>query len=275
MDEQEIWDDIVGAAWVEFADVLDVHSAPFGDAALRALEATKGERVLDVGCGTGETTRRLAQDVGSEGRAIGIDLSTRAIEHARSVGPALPQLTYVAGDVLTEQLDAPVDAIYSRFGVMFFDHPVDAFDRLRSLLVAGGRMAFTAWQDPFSNPWMLVPVVASAAVLGPPELPAPGAPGPFSLPSAEVITATLTEAGWGEVEVETLSAEPPFRSGDARATAAMMSRTNPLFATALRSTPELRDALVDAVAEALRPHERDGVVVLQATASIVRATSGD
>jgi SAM-dependent methyltransferase len=275
MDERELWDDVVGDAWVEFAEVLDAHSAPFGEAALDALAIAAGERVLDVGCGTGETTRRLGTLVGTPGRAIGIDLSTRAIGHARSITPALPQVTFVAGDVLTEQLDAPVDAIYSRFGVMFFDHPVDAFDRLRSLLVPGGRMAFAAWQDPFSNPWMLEPVIASAAVLGPPDLPAPGAPGPFSLPSAEVITATLTDAGWTDVEVEALSIEQPFRSGDARSTATMMSRTNPLFATALRQSPDKRDALVDAVAEVLRPHERDGLVTAGAAASIVRATSAD
>lgn len=117
--------------------------------------------------------------------------------------------------------------------------------------------------------------MASVAVLGPPELPGPGEPGPFSLPSAEVITATLTDAGWANVEVEALQVEQPFLSGDARATATMMSRTNPIFAAALLRGPEQRDALVDAVAEVLRPHERDGLVTVGAAASIVRATSAD
>jgi SAM-dependent methyltransferase len=258
---------------VDFADVLDAHSTPFGSAAMDALGDLDGARVLDVGCGTGETTRRLAERTGTSGRVIGVDLSRRAIEHAGRVEPPLPQLSFVAGDVLEEQLDAPVDAIYSRFGVMFFDHAVDAFDRLRSLVKPGGQMAFAAWDDPFSNPWMLVPVAASAAVLGPPELPGPGEPGPFSLGSVDVVTTTLTDAGWTDVDVGNVRVDQPFRSGDALATATMMSRTNPLFATALRRLPDQRDALVDAVTEALQPYEVDGLVTLQASASIVTAVA--
>lgn len=271
VDQPEIWDDLVGDAWVRYADVLDAHSAPFGTAAIDALDPPTGAGVLDVGCGTGITTLALAERVGPDGRVTGADLSERMIDRARSRAADVPQVSFVVGDVLT--LDAQHDAIYSRFGVMFFDEPVRAFAHLRSLTRPGGRLAFAAWRDPFSNPWMLEPVMASAAVLGPPELPPPGAPGPFSLGSDDVITTTLARAGWQRPEITELSLEHPFGPGDAHATATMITGTNPVLAAGLRAMPERRSELTEAIATALRPHERSGVVVLGAAASIVTATA--
>jgi SAM-dependent methyltransferase len=273
MDQAEIWDDLVGDAWVQFADMLHIHSAPFGVAALDALGALDGATALDVGCGTGATTLLLADRVGPTGRVTGIDLSERMIERARSDATDVAHVSFIAGDVLELRPDAPVDAIYSRFGVMFFERPVDAFAHLRSLAGPGGRLAFSAWQDPFSNPWMLEPVLASAAVLGPPELPPPGAPGPFSLASTDVINTTLHEAGWAGIEITALSIEQPFGAGNAHETAIMVTGSNPVIAAGLQKMPGRRAEVVDVIAAALVPHERDGRIVLQAAASIVTATS--
>lgn len=271
MDQQELWDDIVGDGWVRFADVLDAQGAPFGNAAIEALAPPEGASVLDVGCGTGITAMQLADRVGPAGSVTGVDLSERMIERARLRAAGRPEVSFVVGDVL--EVDGRFDAIFSRFGVMFFEHPVEAFARLRSMVRPGGRLAFAAWRDPFSNPWMLEPVLASAAVLGPPALPAPGAPGPFSLASDDVLTATLTDAGWTGIEIAELSVEHQFGPGDARATAAMITWSNPVIAMGLRAMPERRGELQDVIAEALRPRERDGVIVMPAAASIVAATA--
>jgi hypothetical protein len=165
----------------------------------------------------------------------------------------------------------PVDAVFSRFGVMFFAEPTAAFTHLRSVARAGGRLAFCAWQDPFANPWMIAPVMAAVPVIGPPQLPEPGAPGPFSLASPDAVRALLTRAGWSSVQVEGLALERPFPAGDARATARMMCRTNPMLAAGLREHPERRDELLAAVADGLGEYVDGDAVVFAAAAWIVSA----
>lgn len=271
MEQHEVWGELVGDAWVTFADQLDAHSAPFGRAAMDALGPIDGATALDVGCGTGVTTLELADRVGARGHVTGADLSEPMIARARARAASRSGVSFVVGDVLELALDSPVDVVFSRFGVMFFDDPVAAFARLRTLTRAGGRLAFAAWSDPFSNPWMLAPVMASIPVLGPPELPEPGAPGPFSLSGPDVAETTLTAAGWSAVAVEVLALESPLAAGGAAEMAAMVCTTNPVLAAGLQRTPERRAELEALVAEALVPHERDGAVVLQATALIVSA----
>ena len=85
MDQREIWDDLVGDAWVRNADIIDQHSAPFGEAATERLGTVAGASVLDVGCGTGTTTRELARRGAA---AVGIDLSARMVAHARTLNAA-------------------------------------------------------------------------------------------------------------------------------------------------------------------------------------------
>jgi SAM-dependent methyltransferase len=88
MDEPDIWGDLVGDPWIEFADLLDEHSRPFGVAAIEALGPVVGARVLDVGCGTGRTTWDLADRVGPGGRVIGVDQSAPFVAAARAAGDA-------------------------------------------------------------------------------------------------------------------------------------------------------------------------------------------
>jgi SAM-dependent methyltransferase len=271
MHEDDIWGDLVSDPWVQFAHVIDGHSAPFGAAAMDSLEPLSGASVLDVGCGVGGTTWQLGERVGPDGRVLGVDLSAPFLEGARARGTA-DHVTFVLADAATVELD-PVDVVFSRFGVMFFPDPVVAFAHLRALTRPGGAVAFSCWQDPFANPWMTVPVIASAAVLGPPQLPPPGQPGPFAFASADTIRSVLGEAGWATVEVADLSVEQPFPAGDARGCAEVMSQLNPVLAGGLREAPDRGPDLLDAVTDALREYERDGEVVLPAAAWIVHATN--
>ena len=181
-------------------------------------------------------------------------------------------MSFVLADAASIELD-PVDAVFSRFGVMFFPDPTAAFAHLRQLVRADGALAFACWADPSANPWMSVPVMASVSVLGPPQLPPTGHPGPFAFASADTIHAILGEAGWAAVEVTELSLEQPFPAGDARNCAEVMSQLSPVLAGGIREAPDRRDALLDAVTAALQEYERDGEVVLAAAAWIVHTTS--
>ena len=209
MDQHEIWDDLVGDSWVRNADVIDRHSAPFGDAAMDRLGDITGARVLDVGCGTGTTTRQLAR---RGAIALGVDLSSRMIAHARLVETTdRSGARFAEADATEMDTDEPFDAIYSRFGVMFFDDLTAGFDRLRKLVAPEGRLAFASWGGPFDNPWMTTAVMASVPVLGPPELPGPEEPGPFSLATPDRVRAVLEAAGWADVQAEPLTIEGPRR----------------------------------------------------------------
>jgi SAM-dependent methyltransferase len=273
MDESEVWDEVVGDAWVRHADLIDAQSSAFGEAAMDALALPPGASVLDIGCGTGTTTMQLADRVGSSGRVLGVDLSSRMLARARERAADRPNVTFAIEDASSMVVDAPFDALFSRNGVMFFDDPLKAFSHLRSLVAPGGRLAFCCWKDPFSNPWMSVPMMASIPVLGPPDIPGPGKPGPFAFASADDTRAMLTQAGWSAVSIDELSVERPYMRGTARDAASAAVEVSPPFALALRARPELHDELVDAIATAMREHERDGVVVFQMTSWIVTATA--
>jgi hypothetical protein len=121
------------------------------------------------------------------------------------------------------------------------------------------------------NPWMTLPIMATVPVLGPPTLPAPGEPGPFSLSSTDVVHDVLRSAGWSGVHIETLAIDQPHPAGDAVSVARVVLELNPPIAQAVRRMPDRVDETVAAITGALRPLERDGVVHFDATALIVTA----
>lgn len=266
--QHEIWNDLVGDAWVRHADVHDQQAARFGEAAMDAVGSVAGASVLDVGCGTGATSAALAargaQDV------LGIDFSVPMITAARA-GNRRSEVRLEAGDVLDLHELAAYDVIFSRFGVMFFTDPTAAFTHLRALGRSDSRLGFCCWGPPAANPWMTLPVMATIPVLGPPNLAGPGEPGPFSLSSREVILDVLGDAGWTDVLVEDLSIVEPHPAGDAAAVARVIVEFSPPIVEGLRREPDRIDDARDAITEALRPLEHDGIVHLQASALVVTA----
>jgi SAM-dependent methyltransferase len=266
--QHEIWNDLVGDAWVRHADLHDRQALPFGDAAMAAIGSIAGATVLDVGCGTGATTTELA-DSGAHD-VLGVDLSVPMIAAARA-RDRRSQVRFQAGDVLELDQPSAYDVIFSRFGIMFFADPAAAFAHLRALGRPDVRLGFCCWGPPADNQWMILPVVATIPALGPPILAGPREPGPFSLPSSEVIGAVLSEAGWTDVRVDELTIVQAHPAGDASAVARVVVEFSPPIVEGLLRHPERRDEVLDAIADALRPFERDGVVHLQASARIVTA----
>jgi SAM-dependent methyltransferase len=266
--QHDIWNDLVGEAWVRHAEVHDRHAAPFGDAVLDAVGPFGGAAVLDVGCGTGAISAEVASR--GAGEVVGVDISRPMIEAARASNDR-PNVRFVIGDAATLDDSARYDVILSRFGVMFFDDPAEAFTRLRTVGTPDARLGFCCWGPPADNPWMLVPVMATIPVLGPPTFAGPNEPGPFSLAEPEKIQRILDESGWRDVDISTLTLDLPHPAGDADSVARVVIEFSPPIAESLQRQPDRANDARAVVADALRPFERDGVVNLCASARIVTA----
>jgi SAM-dependent methyltransferase len=198
------WNETAGPKWVALQKLIDDQIRPLGRRAMDHAALLPGERVLDVGCGCGETTIELARRLAPGGSALGIDLSAvmleRARQSARQHGVAAQ---FEQADAQTHAfIPASVDVLFSRFGVMFFADPTAAFANLRRALRPGGRLAFVCWQSVTENPWMLVPLGAALQFLPPPTLPGPEAPGPFAFADPDRVRRILTGAGFREPELE-------------------------------------------------------------------------
>jgi SAM-dependent methyltransferase len=194
------------ARWAAVADRVEVQIEPVNAPLFDAAALRPGESVLDVGCGRGVTTRRAAVAVGREGRVTGLDIAETLLAEARAADHDGAPIEYVAGDAQTHPLPpAAVDAVISRFGVMFFDDPAAAFANLAAATRPGGRLCVAVWQARHRSSVMQRPIevgAAAAASLGVElELPAPDS-GPFSFGDPAFVDGLLTSAGWADVRSE-------------------------------------------------------------------------
>jgi SAM-dependent methyltransferase len=266
----EYWNGGAAETWVAQQERLDRQLDPLGRAALRALAPRRGEHVLDVGCGSGQTTLQLADAVGSAGRVVGLDVSLPLLAAARRRSREV-HVSFLHADAQKHAFEQPFDAVYSRFGVMFFDDPVAAFANLRRALRPSGRVAFVCWRAEAENPIMTAPMVAAARHLPPlPPPPDPGAPGPFAFADGLRLARILEAAGFGTIRMT--PHDEPIGGNDRTATLELALRIGPL-GRLLREHPEHRAGVVDAVRDALEPFIVDGIAHIPSATWIVTAIS--
>jgi len=192
------------------ADGLGAH----GEVALAAHPPAAGDRLLAIGCGFGDTTRRLAELVG-DGEVVGVDVSAPFLDLAREEAEAagLANLTYRLGDAQIADLDGPYDYVFSRMGVMFFANPVQALRNVRAAMRPGGRLCCVVWRRKLDNGWVWEAEQVVDQYLDHPEEteePTCG-PGPFSMADADVVTEQLRLAGFESIEL--LRSDLPMRMG--------------------------------------------------------------
>ncbi len=203
-EQAERWSQLA-PEWLEIEDQLEEVTGLPGRLAMDRLDLLPGQRVLDLGCGSGRTTLELATRVGPGGRVLGVDIAAEMLVRGRERAAhlAATQIEFIHADVQVSDLgDAGFDAAYSRFGVMFFSDPVAAFANVRTALRPGGTLSFVCWKTLFDNEWMLIPGAAVISVLGAaPPMPGPGEPGPFSLADPDRVRAVLGEAGFGGIDI--------------------------------------------------------------------------
>lgn len=238
---------------------------------MEAFDAKPGERVLDIGCGCGQTTVALAERVGAGGAVVGADISQPMLEVARGRvvpdGAAMPEFREI--DAQTGDLGEGVfDAAFSRFGVMFFADPVAAFANIGRSLKSGGRLVFVCWRPLAENVWMRAPIEAAAPLLPPSPPSDPLAPGPFAFADPARIWDLLDAAGFRAIDARPHDA----RIGGSPLEKAVDSsfRVGPLGA-AMRDNPHLAEAAREAVTAALEPYDTPQGVLAPASVWIVRA----
>ena len=196
----EAWSGVLFDRFVEFRHLVVGGLVPFGEEAMRLHPPVPGVRVLDIGCGFGDTTQRLAALVGPEGEAVGVDVSQpfveTAIAEAREAD--IENVRFIAGDAQVMELPGPFDYVFSRMGVMFFANPVAALRNVRAAMSPGGRLCFVVWRRKIDNDWVYrAEQVVERYLEEPEESDEPRCgPGPFSMANPDTVSEQLQIAGF-------------------------------------------------------------------------------
>ena len=201
----EAWDGPLFDRFVKFRDLVVTGLAEHGEAALELHLPPAGGRVLDVGCGFGDASQRVAALVGPEGSVLGVDIAERFIEAAvEEAGAAgVENVSFEVADVQVTEFPREFDYVFSRFGTMFFANPVPALRNLRNALVPGGRLCMVVWRRKLDNMWLhRAEQIVEKWVEEPEETDEPTCgPGPFSMANADTVTDQVLAAGFEGVEL--------------------------------------------------------------------------
>ena len=202
----EAWSGPLFECFVQYRDLVVDGLGAHGEAALAAHPPRPGERVVDLGCGFGDTTQRLAGLVGSDGDALGIDVSEPFIEIARKEADkaGVANVRFAVGDVQATEFEESFDYAFSRMGIMFFASPVQALRNVCKALSPGGRLCAVVWRRKLDNEWVSRAELVVDQYLDHPEetdQPTCG-PGPFSMANADTVSEQLKIAGFEEIALQ-------------------------------------------------------------------------
>ncbi|HEY0517889.1 MAG TPA: class I SAM-dependent methyltransferase [Ilumatobacteraceae bacterium] len=252
--------------WIRNERIFDAVYAPFTAAIVTAADLALGRRVLDVGCGAGTLTE-AATALGVD--AVGIDISPPMAQAAQRRVPTATVVTADAqtADLLTIAPGKPFDRVVSRFGVMFFADPVEAFVNIRSATADGARLAFVCWREGETEMFSLGLRALAAHLPDPPQPPTPGAPGPMGFAHADRIVEVLGGAGWSDLDVEPFDAVCDYGIDgsdgvEERLAVALSGTVGRAVRAALEPKLDAEEwsAVVDEARAELREHLVDGAV---------------
>ncbi|HXS79701.1 MAG TPA: class I SAM-dependent methyltransferase [Gammaproteobacteria bacterium] len=204
-----LWNGAAGHGWVDAQESLDRVLEPFQHRIVEAVAARRPQSVLDVGCGTGSTTLAVSRLLAKRSTAVGVDISEPMIALARARAErenAPPR--FICTDAQTYAFEpASFDMIVSRFGTMFFDDSVRAFENLRRAAAKGAGLAVIVWRRAAENPFMTTAERAAAPFL--PDMPArrPDEPGQFAFADRDRVHAILEKSGWSDIDIRPLDVE--------------------------------------------------------------------
>ena len=272
----DFWNEILVPKFVRWkhilVDGLSHHSAQV----FPRLAVREGDRVVDVGCGFGDTAILLARRVGPKGYVLGLDCCETFLGHGRrdALAAGLGNVEFVDADVQFYPFQGDFDFCFSRFGTQFFENPVAALRNMRRSLKPGGVMTMIVWRDLAENPWLGAPKGIVARFLPPPgENARSCGPGPFSMADPEVVTKQLEIAGYRDVAFERIDA--PLLVGrtpdEAVEFQLALGPAGEIFREAGDLAARQRDAIAAALKEELARHETPEGIVMQSSSWMVSA----
>lgn len=273
----QFWNDVLAPKFIRFKHVLVDGLARHSEAVFPTLPVGVGDRVLDVGCGFGDTAIKLALRVGPEGHVVGVDCCDAFLGHARRDAEAcgVANIGFVRADAEVALPTNEFDFVFARFGTMFFANPVAGLRNMRKALRPGGRMVHIVWRNRADNPWLSM---AKDVVLR--FLPEPGAdaltcgPGPFSMADEETVRAMMTSAGYERIEFRRVDAPVVIGSDVADAIAFQLSigPAGEVFREAGAEAERKREQIEAALAEAIRGQASTaGGIVMPSSSWVISA----
>jgi ubiquinone/menaquinone biosynthesis C-methylase UbiE len=201
----QAWDGPLFDRFLKYRHILTTGLGAHGDEALRLHPPLEGQRILDIGCGFGDTTQQIAALVGPAGEAVGVDAASNFIDASMSEAEAagVENARFFVADVQVDDLGGPYDAAFSRMGTMFFISPVAALRNVRKSLAPGGQLTMVVWRRREDNEWMYrAQQVVEGIVQKPEEHDEPTCgPGPFSMANADTVADQLIAAGFGNISL--------------------------------------------------------------------------
>jgi SAM-dependent methyltransferase len=276
----EAWSGVLFDRFVTYRELIVVGLGSFSETAMKMYPPREGDRVLDIGCGFGDTTQQLAALVGPSGQAVGVDVSEpfikASIAEAKEAG--VDNVDFFAGDVQVMDLGGPYEYAFSRMGVMFFANPVQALRNIRESLRPGGRFVASVWRRKLDNPWLHRAEQVVEQYLEEPDEPEDVrcGPGPFSMANADTVSEQFKIAGF---EHPTFTrCDLPFKIGNDLDHAVAYNTAIGPAAELLRICPadeveRLRPKLEQQIREVLEDYNGPDGVIATASTWIISATA--
>jgi SAM-dependent methyltransferase len=264
----DAWNGRVGEKWARLQVRLDQMLAEVTVALRDRVGNVAGQRVLDIGCGNGET---CAIWLAGGAEVTGVDVSAPMLAVAAKLTAG--KATLIQADASVWKGEALFDLAVSRFGVMFFDDPAAAFTTIASNLRPGGRLVFACWRAANENEWARVPLGAVSDLLPAAPPPLPHAPGPFALCDRPRLEGILQQAGFSDITIEPRDLPVYFaRQGGLDTAVPLAMQMGPTGAALGEVSNEVKAVAAERLKVALTPHAQDGVVTLGGAIWLVQAS---
>ena len=272
-DQIAYWNGPGGQRWASRQTAQDILLAPVAEILIDRARPQAGERIIDVGCGSGATSIAFARKVAPSGHVFGVDVSGPMLERARHSAPKdLPVEFTLADATIYPFVPASFDLLASRFGVMFFADPAKSFANMRKALRPSGRLTFACWREPKENPFFMAPLQAVYKHV--PKLPPQGPedPGPFAFASEARVNLILSAAGFTGIAMEPCDLALDVALGRGLEAAVQSAfEIGPASRALEGHPPEVRAAATNSVREVLATFVKGDTVPLPASIWIVTA----
>lgn len=277
----EAWNTVLYDKFCRFKHLLVDGLSQHSNAAFERCRHGLGDRVLDVGCGFGDSTRRIAKQVGPEGEAVGIDCAANFIRDAQAEArkEGIPNAQFFVGDAQWGDLRGPYDHAFARFGTMFFEMPGAAMRNVRKALKPGGSFTQIVWRRREENPWLheaelrvkeIVPVVSHEETdqvhCG---------PGPFSMAGPDMVSTMLRAAGFERITFERYDCDICIGRDmpDAIEFAMALGPAGEIMRLAGEEGQKRKPQVVEALEQALEPYVRGNGVWAPSSTWFITATN--